>query len=422
MMEDRIEKGRAEEELIRIRKALDHAGDAILITDKNVKALYLNKAFSELFGHTLDSLNRAGIGSIFLVRTYEMNVLKCIQAGQCWTHEIQMISKQGNYFPAHLRASAIICDNKLETVGILFIISDMTGRKQLEAHLNQAQKLESIGLLASGIAHEINTPTQYIGDNLRFLKDSFTDLLGLLHKYVLLFNTLRKGSVVSELLSEIDKASQQADITYLMEEIPKAIEQSLHGVDRVSGIVRAMKNFSHPGKGGKTPIDINDAINNTITISRNEWKYVSEIVTDFDKTLPLVPCLPGEFNQVILNLIINAKDAIAEKAQNGKGIIHISTKQKGETAEIRVSDSGNGIPENIRHKIFDPFFTTKEVGKGSGQGLAISHDVIVKKHKGTITFETEAGTGTTFIIRLPIKGDTKLDFGEAPMYSRAEPI
>ena len=170
-------------------------------------------------------------------------------------------------------------------------------------------------------------------------------------------------------------------------------------------IVGAMKEFSHPGVSEKTSIDINRAIESTLTVSHNEWKYVAELVTDLAPDLPLVRCLPGEFNQVILNLIVNAAHAIADTVQNGsatKGTITISTRHRGNWLEIRIADTGPGIPEKIRTRIFDPFFTTKAVGKGTGQGLAIAHSVVVDKHGGTITFETELGRGTTFIIRLPL--------------------
>ena len=172
-----------------------------------------------------------------------------------------------------------------------------------------------------------------------------------------------------------------------------------------------MKEFSHPGKNEKTSIDLNKAIESTTTVARNEWKYVADMVTRFDPELPFVPCLPGEFNQVILNMIINATHAIAERGNGpaGKGTITISTHAQGQFAEIRISDTGAGIPENIRTKIFDPFFTTKEVGKGTGQGLAISRSVIVDKHGGSIHFETEVGQGTTFIIKLPLSDTPGLE-------------
>jgi signal transduction histidine kinase len=275
----------------------------------------------------------------------------------------------------------------------------------MEVQLRHAQKMESIGQLAAGIAHEINTPTQYIGDNTRFVQDAFGDITRLVTEYDKLFRSAEAGAVTAELLDAVKSAAGLADMAYLSVEIPKAIQQSLDGVSRVTHIVRAMKEFSHPGTTEKTPVDLAKAIQSTVTVASNEWKYVADLVTDFDPALPPVSCLPGEFNQVVLNLIVNASHAIADvvgDAGNGKGTLTVSTRRDGDWAEVRIRDTGTGIPEAAREKVFDPFFTTKSVGKGTGQGLAIAHNVIVEKHGGTITFETETGKGTLFIIRVPI--------------------
>jgi signal transduction histidine kinase len=275
----------------------------------------------------------------------------------------------------------------------------------MELQIQQGQKLESIGRLAAGVAHEINTPTQYIGDNTRFVCDSFVDLLPVLQAPRQLIEAARENRLTPELLASTEAALEKADIDYLVAEIPKAIEQSLQGVERVTKIVRAMKEFSHPGAEEKTQVDLNHCIDSKLTVARNEWKYVAELVTEFDPGLPPVPCLPGEFNQVVLNLVVNAAHAIADTIKPGdiaKGTITISTKLLGDWVEVRIRDTGTGIPEAAREKIFDPFFTTKGVGKGTGQGLAIARSAIVDKHGGTISFETETGRGTVFIIRLPL--------------------
>ncbi len=289
--------------------------------------------------------------------------------------------------------------------GLILLARDITSRKHMESQLAQAQKLESIGQLAAGIAHEINTPIQYVGDNTRFLQDAFKDLQQLFDRYAEVPLAIKEGVSADEIFERMQEAAGEADFQYLAEEIPKAIQQTLEGIERVTKIVRAMKEFSHPGTEEKTRIDINRAIESTITVARNEWKYVADLVTDFDSELPLVPCLPSEFNQVILNMIINAVHAISDVVDPGtgeKGIIRIGTRRVSDGVEIRLSDNGSGIPEAIRSKIFDPFFTTKGVGKGTGQGLAISHSVIVDKHGGTIFIDSVVGKGTTFIIWLPI--------------------
>jgi len=283
--------------------------------------------------------------------------------------------------------------------------AEIAERERMQHELVRAQKLESIGHLAAGIAHEINTPAQYVGDNTRFLQEAFGDFDNLFGKFDRLLQAAKQGNLTDELVAEVEAAVHEADVDYLTEEAPKAIGQSLEGIERVADIVRAMKEFSHPGNGQKQAIDLNRAIQSTLTVSRNEWKYVAELVSDFAPDLPLVPCLPGDFNQVILNLVVNAAQAIADVVGDGstdKGTLTVRTRHDRNWAEIRVEDTGTGIPEDIREHVFDHFFTTKDVGKGTGQGLTIAHSIVVEKHGGTIAFETAVGRGTTFIVRLPI--------------------
>ena len=290
-----------------------------------------------------------------------------------------------------------------ETMGLLLIAADVTERRKAEAQMAHRQKLESIGQLAAGVAHEINTPIQYIGDNTRFLQQCFDDLVPVLD----VFERLAAADTVTPaLVREAQDAARRADLEYLRAETPQAIAQTLEGIDRVTQIVKAMKEFSHPGGEGKVPLDLNRALESTLTVARNEWKYVADVETDLDPDLPTVPGLPGDLNQVFLNMIVNAAHAIGDVVGDGadrRGLIRVSTRALEDCAEVRFQDTGSGIPEAIRARIFDPFFTTKEVGRGTGQGLAICHIVVVDKHAGSIQVASEVGVGTTFTIRLPLK-------------------
>jgi len=285
------------------------------------------------------------------------------------------------------------------------LLAEIGERKRMESELARAQRLESIGHLAAGIAHEINTPTQYIGDNVRFLEEAFGKLRRLIDAFGRLLQAVKGASVTGALVGEIEAALQQASPDYLAGEIPRAAREALEGVERVARTVRAMMAFAEAGAERKKPINVNQAIENTVIVCRNQWKHVAEVVTDFDPHLPLVPCVPGEFNEVILNLLRNAAQAVADVVTPGsaeKGRITFRTRREADKVEIRIQDTGTGIPEEIRPRVFDPFFTTRTVGEGTGQGLAIAHAIVVQGHGGTITFETETGRGTTFIIRLPL--------------------
>lgn len=268
--------------------------------------------------------------------------------------------------------------------------------------MNEESTLVSIGHLAAGVAHEINTPIQYIGDNTRFIQSAFKTTIDFLdHIQKIVESNISQQDMRSEILDQL----QKIDIEFLSKEIPEAIQQSLEGVKQVTEIVKAMKEFSHPGLKEKVPTDINHALKTTITVSKNEWKYVADIKQDLDPDLPLTSCLPNEMNQVFLNLIVNAAHAIETKIAKGqeeKGLIEIQTKNKDGFVEVRIKDTGCGIPDAIKNKIFDPFFTTKEIGKGTGQGLAIAHAIVVGKHKGQFTYHSTVGEGTTFIVRLPL--------------------
>ncbi|MBC8347963.1 MAG: ATP-binding protein [Verrucomicrobia bacterium] len=261
---------------------------------------------------------------------------------------------------------------------------EMMQRKHLETELVHAQKMEAVGQLAAGIAHEINSPSQFVNDNVMFLKDAVNELL---------------AAVSGE--GEIPDAKE---IEFLRENAPGSAEQALQGMERITTIVKSMKNFAYRDAASeKRPQNVNQAIEATAVVATNEWKYHAELKTDLDPNLPFVPCNIGEINQVVLNLIVNAAHAIRDsELKDGKGLILVSTRQYDQYVVITIQDDGGGIPEHVQGKIFEPFFTTKEVGVGTGQGLAIAHNVITKSHGGHIWFETEQGKGTTFFIRLSL--------------------
>ncbi len=289
--------------------------------------------------------------------------------------------------------------------GIAFY-DDVTESLALENELRQAQKFEAVGQLAAGIAHEINTPVQYIGDNLSFLQESYNEMARILQTYERLWQKqVENGTVSKEMQNELTKEIEDADLEYLFEEIPSSFSQSLGGIQKVKKIVRAMKDFSHPGNEEKTLININTIIETAITVCRNEWKYVAEVKKDFADDLQPIPCFSSEIGQVFLNIIVNgahAIDSFSEGGKKGKGTISVTTKQLAKEVQIRISDTGGGIPETIKERVFETFFTTKERGKGTGQGLAIAHRVVTDLHQGKIYFETEQNKGTTFIIELPV--------------------
>lgn len=273
--------------------------------------------------------------------------------------------------------AAPIWDKCHGTNGYVIILRDITEHRKVKEQLNLSQKLRSIGELAAGIAHEINTPMQYIGDNITFLQNAINDII----------------------------SAEKSDLAYLLDEIPRAFTETLEGIEKVSRIVSAMKDFAHPGKMEMKPADINRAVEVTATISRNEWKYAAELEMELDPDLPLVCCAIDEINQALLNMIVNAAQAIKEARVGNplqKGKIVITTKVERDYVNIILSDNGVGIPNSVMDQIFEPFFTTKEVGQGTGQGLSIAYNIIVNKHKGTIKVDSGLGEGTVFTIGLPI--------------------
>ena len=307
-----------------------------------------------------------------------------------------------------LVSKIVLHDEQGNPSSLMGVYVDVSEHRRLEGQLELTGKLEAMGQLSAGVAHEINTPLQYISDNTTFVQEELGSLLDLVNKSKQLVNpeTGDRENVVKEYGTELEKV----DIDFLADELPAAIEQSMQGIESVKKIVLSMKEFSHPGDEDIEDTDINHVILSSITLTINQWKYIAELKEDMAQDLPLIKCNSGKLSQVIVNLIVNASHAVADKVailkregnDNAKGEIGIITSRTKKGVEIRISDTGTGIPYAAREKIFEPFFTTKEVGKGTGQGLAISHKIITQDYGGSLRFETSLGRGTTFIIELPV--------------------
>jgi signal transduction histidine kinase len=297
-----------------------------------------------------------------------------------------------------------------QIAGVVGIGADINHATELERQLGQANRLEAIGQLSAGIAHEINTPVQYASDNTRFVADAVTEMLGGLRSLQQLVDepATDTGDAPMRRIREILTG---LDLGYVAEEVPSALAQSLEGLDRVAQIVRAMKDFSHPGQG-RSQADLNRLITSTVQVSRNEWKYVAVVDLDLDPDVGAVPCFEGDLKQVVLNIVVNAAHAIDEQRRregsDRLGRIAVSSRRTDDEAVISISDDGTGMDERTRQRVFDPFFTTKEVGRGTGQGLTLAL-AAMKKHGGRIEITSAPGEGSTFRIALPLKEITAPD-------------
>jgi two-component system, NtrC family, sensor kinase len=396
----------------RLSLQIESSHDAIFTCSEQGSIHALNQAAEGMFGIARDR----AIGSPIVNHISHPDIpgdeLLFRVVGESILHrdlEVTATREDGSEFPAGVTAGYTMEDG--EPLFSVYI-RDLTRRNQaeeerhvLERQLNESNKMEAIGRLAGGIAHEINTPMQYISDNLRFIEESYKDFDQAMQLYNSLAEQVSQDDLdhptLLDLADQVEKQVENIDLDFIREEIPTAIRQSLDGADLIVKLVLSMKQFAHPGSDGFEPTNLNEAISSTLTVCRNEWKYHADVSMELDAFLPLVPCLASPLRQVMLNLIVNAAHAIEEKGEEAKGKIVVSTAIVGEMAEIRVTDSGKGIPEEVRDRIFDPFFTTKQVGKGSGQGLAIVYDIIVRKHAGKLFFKTEIDEGTTFILQIP---------------------
>jgi len=398
------ERKRNEDLVRRLSTAVEQCPVSVMITDLNGNITYINRRFLECTGYSYEEIigqNPRFLKSGSTPPEAYRKLWRAITSGQEWRGEFRNRKKNGELYSEYAVIRPIR-DEKGEIAHFLAIKEDTTQRREMEAHLQQAQRLEAIGQLAAGIAHEINTPMQFVGDNTRFLQKAWSSL----NEVIAMLSSVAASSGDGPVLCQVVERLEALDLKFLKEEVPQAISQSLDGIDRVCKIVRAIKDFSHPGSDDKCLADINKAIETTITVARNEWKDFAEVETSLSPIVGSVPCYIAEINQVILNLLVNAAHAISRRAEsgwNGQGKIVIRTTRDKDCAEIAIQDNGCGIPAAMQSRIFQPFFTTKEPGAGTGQGLALAYAAIVKKHSGNIWFETKEGEGTTFFIRLPME-------------------
>jgi PAS domain S-box-containing protein len=407
-----------ENELLNI--TLMSMGDSVITTDQNEIITSFNNGAEQLTGYSqFDAIGKP-LGEIFQILDAQNDHKADPILVYLYQHDAKEQSGLNSSFPTLLNKNKervlVACEvfplkaDQDTVLGYVLIGRDMTEKYQVETQTMLSQKMEAIGRLASGIAHEINTPIQYVGDNINYIQRAFTQCVDVLSQYRDFIVTHGEKVVTAEDEEEAASLWKLKKIEYYRNEVPKAIGESLDGIERVRKIVVAIREFSHPSEKEKKLADINQGILTTITISRNEWKYCAEMEADLDPNLPMVNCQIDEINQVILNMIVNAAHAIQDVLPENfvtKGTIRIATRRKKDNVVITVQDSGCGIPEGIQNRIFDPFFTTKDVNKGTGQGLAIAHNIIVNKHGGRISVQSKVGEGTTFEIEIPIESPQK---------------
>jgi PAS domain S-box-containing protein len=432
---ERAERARLQSELELRNCALDTASTHFMIIDVSQpqwRIVYVNRAICERHGYTAAQL--LGRSPAILVCSEKSaaaleRVAEAVLRGTSVSVEVEARRKDHTTFSVGMSMAPIgtaprgvshyLCVGADITARLAQeraqrrlqeqLYNEMQERERMAIELRLAQKLESVGRLAAGIAHEINTPIQYVGDSVSFLQSAETDLARLRTEYRRAIKRLVERAPAQTVLPELEALESGLDIEFLSQEIPKAFERTLEGVERVAAIVRAMKEFAHPDSAQHNYADLNHALATTLTVARTEYKYHAEVETRFGE-LPQVNCNVGELNQVFLNLIVNAAHALAESGKDSStGRITIVTAAAGDQVTISISDNGCGIPQENLDKVFDLFFTTKPVGRGTGQGLAIARSIVAEKHGGRIDVHSVVGEGTTFTLHLPVKGHSAVE-------------
>lgn len=389
----------------RLVAAIENVSESIVITDTDPKIIYTNPAFEKSTGYSKEEAKGRSLVELnleFHDSKFFNDISRTIQKGEVWKGRIKNKNRQGEIFTEDVTVSPVK-DQEGNITHYVAIKRNITQQLKIEGQLLQMSKMEAIGTLAAGIAHEINTPIQYVTSNTIFLKEVFEDFTALNKLYRELCTSAIKNDLLVEQTTLITAKEDEVDLDYIIEETGQALDGALEGLDRITTVVRAMKEFSHPGGKEKEEEDLNRIIDSTVTVSSNEWKMCADINLELDGLLPRVSMYSSQIKQVVLNLIVNAAHAISAKNDGKKGVITITTGSEDKNARVVIQDNGIGIPEEIIKKVFDPFFTTKPVGKGTGQGLALVHSVVVEAHGGTLTVNSTPGKGAEFIFTLPIK-------------------
>jgi len=387
------------------RSIAENSADLIAVVDQSGHRIYNNPTYGRLLGYTAEELkNTVSFQQIhpddrpLVTRAAQ----KAVETGVGQIVEYRMRRKDGTYVTLESHSS-FIRDSRGEIEALVISARDVSDRR-MAMH---TEKLSAIGQLAAGVAHELNTPAQYVSDNLTFLRDTWSELDAAMAFCLAPAHALIPSDSGSS--DGVIFAGPPRDWDWLRKEVPKAISQSLEGIRRMTKILGAMRRFSHTGGGEREEVDLNEALDATITVAQHQIKEIADVQTYYQPDLPRVECYCDELNQVFLNLIVNATHAIRDASTQGtrhRGKLTIRTRQIDQDVQIEIQDNGSGIPLDVRDRVFDPFFTTKQVGEGTGQGLTICHEIVVQKHHGTIWFDTEIDKGTTFFVRIPIRFDS----------------
>ena len=392
----------------RLRAVIDSLDVGLVVLDAGLAVELANPEAARILGASASQLQAWSLAELLRCSGDDADLCQLLHslaaddsklAVRGGLHDARLRNAEGRMVPVSV--SVVPVEHLGTAMGAVVVLRDLSELQELEIKLRQAQKLEAVGRLAAGIAHELNTPIQFIGDNLKFLRGCLSDLLAAV-----------------ELANTDARVAEGADLQYLLDDLPDALAQSLEGVERVTSIVRAMKSFAHPGHAHPAPADLNQALRDTVTVARNEVKDVADVVLELGE-LPSVECLVHDLKQVFLNLVINAAHAIGDRrtVDARHGLVTVRTWHDGDEVAISITDDGCGIPAEIAEQVWEPFFTTKEVGRGTGQGLALARSIIVEGHGGTITLDSEPMQGTTFTIRLPIR----FAIGAEPVPASSQP-